>query len=223
MRTVHSAKGYTLVELVIALSVISILSIVVLYFFGNVLIQNTIAIARGDLLSEAHIALDRVNDDVRLSANADEQNRWEDDHAPNAPSDLFSWASDSDTAVLATVAQDQNDTILFEDASEYISWKNNNIYFVANNTLYKRVLAAPVSGNKAVTTCPAAVATTSCPKDREVLHNVQSFTIRYLDGDNNEVVPANARSVELEILLSKKAYGRTITADYTTRTVFRND
>lgn len=221
MRLPRNTAGYTLIELVIALSVISILSLVVLNFFGNGLVQNAIITARANLLGEAHIALDKINNDIRLSASTDESNRWEDNNAPGG--DIFGWASSDDTVVLATAAEDQNENIIFEDASQYISWKNNNIYFVSNGTLYKRVLAAPVAGNKAVTTCPAAAATASCPKDRELLHDIESLTIRYLDGDNVEVTPVNARSVEISVALKAKALGRDVTAEYTTRTVFRND
>ncbi len=219
----RSQHGFTLVELTIALSVVGILSLIVMNFFTNALLQNADGNARANLLSEAHQALDLANSDIRLSATADQNNRWQDNYAPGAPGDLLSWASDGDTLVLATAAENQAGTILFEDAGQYISWKNNNIYFVNNRTLYKRILAASVSGNKAVTSCPAASASPACPADRELLHDVESFTVRYLDGENQEVIPTDARSVELEVELKAKVYGNDVLAAYTTRTVFRND
>lgn len=222
MRLRRGEHGYTLSELVVAMSVIAILALVVVNFFGTIMMQNTIALARAELLGQAHEALDTVNDDIRLSARVDENNRWDDEHAPNAPSNLLSWESDDQTMVLASVVEDDDGNILFEDASEYISWKDNTVYYVENGTLYRRVVAADVEDNAAQTTCPESAATSECPADRALLDNVEHFEIRYLDGNNQVVDPADARSVELEIELKIRAYGRDITADYTTRMVFRN-
>ena len=221
----HLKAGFTIVEIVIALSLISILSVIALTFFTNALADNARADAKATLLSEAQQTLDAVTNDIRLSANADEANRWPDENAPGAPSNEFSWASDNDTLVLAAAAEDEDKNIIFEDAVEYISWKNNYIYFVQNGTLYRRTLAADVAGNAAKTTCPAASASSSCPPDKVMAHsvNVERFTINYLDGDNNEVTPTDARSVELTLSLKTKAFGNDVKAEYKTRMVFRND
>lgn len=217
------SRGFTTVELTIAVSVIAILSITLLVFFANNLRQYAIANARADLLNEAQITLESINEDIRLSAVADENNRWEDENAPVA-GDMFSWQSDADTLVLATAAMDADDNILFSDPAQYISWKNNHIYYLDGDVLYRRILAAPVDGNAAATTCPPAAATSDCPADKVMLNSkVDKFIVRYIDGDNNEVAPASARSIELEIGISRRAYGQTISAEYTTRMVFRND
>lgn len=224
MKQKHSNQsGFTLIEVITATAVTGILFVVIMLFTSNSLVSTTVQSARSDLLREAQLGLDVVGTDIRLSANAEENNRWEDQHAPSAPSDLFSWVSDANTLVLATAAMDNDDDILFDDPLNYVTHKNNSVFFVENNTLYKRTLAADVSGNAAATTCPKNAATSSCLADRELMNNVVNFEVRYLSGDDEEVDPANARSVEVSVRLETTKYGRTLDAEYKTRMVFRNE
>lgn len=220
----RQSAGFTLVEVIVSLTVAGVLVGIIMGFMINSLTQYGIAGARAELLNEAQIALDIAANDIRLSANADANNRWPDNNAPNAPSDTFSWTSNSSTLVLATAAENSAGDILFSDASNYVSHKNNSVYFVSSGKLYKRVLAAPnVTGNTAVTTCPAAAATSSCPADRLLLQNVEAFTVKYYDEQNQEVTPDNARSVELYVKLKVNRYPNSVLAEYKTRMVFRND
>lgn len=216
-------RGFTLVETIIALSVTTILILVIINFMTNSIVEYARAGARAELLNEAQIALDIATNDTRLSGNADQNNRIPDANAPGAPSNEFSWTSDSDTLILATAAEDSNRDIIFADPALYISEKNNNVYFLNNGTLYKRTLASDVDGNTAKTTCPAALATQSCPADKPLLTNVSEFIVRYYNDQNQEVSPANARSIEVYVKLEKTEYGQPVSIDYTTRMVFRND
>ncbi len=206
-----------------ALSVTVFLLIVILNFWSDNLVQYSINEVRANLLSETHIALDTINEDIRLSATADQNNRWQDQHAPGAPTNLLSWQSTSSTLVLATAAQDHDGNILFADASKYISHKNNDIYFVNGGNLYRRILAAPVANNKAVTSCPKSASSSACPADKVLVKNVTSFDIKYLNGENQEVQPTQARAVELTLKLATSKFNKDITAEYTTRMVFRNE
>lgn len=216
-------SGFTIVEVLVAVIVTSLLVMVIMNFMADSLVNYAINIARRDLLVEAQEGLDKIADETRLSANADQNNRWQDTHAPNAPGNLLSWSSDNDTLILATAAQNANKDIIFSDPAQYITEKNNNIYFVNNGTLYRRIIASPVAGNAAKTTCPRSAATGTCPADEALISNISRFVIRYIDGNGAAVSPTNARSIELEIDLSRQYYGRNITADYKTRMVFRND
>jgi prepilin-type N-terminal cleavage/methylation domain-containing protein len=213
-------KGYTLIEVTIALVVTGVLIFSILNFTVNTLVQYAETEVRSRMLSEAQIALDIANNDIRLSASADDSNRWPDDNAPN---NEFGWQSDSDTLVLATAAEDNDGNILFADPSEYISHKNNIVYYISSGSLYKRVIAAPAAGNSATTTCPPAEATESCPADKELMQDVETFVVKYIDGIGNEVSPTNARSIELSVELYTERFSRPISVNYTTGMVFRND
>ncbi len=216
------AAGLTLVELLVALILTTAISTLIVNFAIDKLQQSTLQTLQFDLLTNAETGLNRVANDVRLATSADENNRWDDNYAPAAPTDTLSWTSDSDTLVLAVAAQDISRNIIFNDAHDYVSAKNNVVYYLQNGTLYRRVLAAPNSNNAAKTTCPSASATSSCPADAAVLENVSSFTVHYYGSDGSTVVPTSAHSVQLDVTLLKHQYGRDIRADYKTRMVFRN-
>jgi len=218
----RNEQGFTLVETLVTLLVTGLLIGVVVGFMVSGLSRNAIDSVRIDMLNEAHIALDIMTNDIRLSAVADDNNRWPDANAPTQ-GDQFSWQSDADTLVLATAAEDASKNILFADASKYISNKNNAIYFISDGTLYKRVLASPVAGNAATTTCPKALATPSCPADKEFIHYVTSLSLKYYDAENVEVAPTNARSIQASVTLSTKKGGQTVSVSYSTRMVFRNE
>src|SRR5690606_16484329 len=102
-------------------------------------------------------------------------------NAPN-PDNSLSWAASENTLILATAAQDSQGDILFSDPAEYISHKNNVIYFLQDDILYRRTLRAPVDDNVAATTCPADAATPTCPADKIMLNTkVDKFIVRYID------------------------------------------
>lgn len=217
-----NSKGYTLVETAIALVVASVLIGIILSFMTNSIVQYSVVNARSDLLNEAQSAFDIIGRDIRLSGNADQNNRWPDDNAPDSPDD-FSWSSDQDTLILARAAEDTDGNIIFADPALYITEKDNNIFFTENGTLYKRTLASTATNNAETTTCPANLATTDCPADRKLLNNVTSFEVKYFNEQNQEVTPTEARSIEISVSLAKNQYNQPVTADYKARMVFRND
>lgn len=212
--------GFTLVELLIAMTISVVILLAVTTFMVQFLQDNTAARVRSDLLADAQQTLDLIGEDVRLSSSADEHNRWPDSYAPGAPVDTLSWESDSDTLVLGLIAQTEAGDPIFSDAAQYITEKNSVVYFVEDSVLYRRMLPASVTGNEAVLTCPEAVV--ECAADRVMARNVTEFSIRYLDGTDAPITPPEARSVEVTLGLSTQRSGQTISAEYTARTVFRN-
>jgi type II secretory pathway component PulJ len=214
--------GYTIVEVLISLIMTSILVGVLVIFSISSLINNAINSARIDLQSEAQLALDLIGDDIRLASSADVNNRWPDENAPGGPENLLSWQSSQDTLVLATIAENADREILFEDASNYISYKNNTVYYIEDGVLYKRTIAADIEDNMARSSCPEALATAECPADRVILSNIEEMVFTYVDRSGAVVNPEDARSVEVLVRLSTFRAGQTIRAEYQTRMVFRN-
>lgn len=215
-------RGFTLVETMITLVMTGVLATTIIVFMISGLRTYGKATSKAYLISQAQSGVERISNDILLSANADENNRIEDNYSPGAPTNLLSWQSDADTLILATAAEDNSRNILFADASQYITHKNNVIYFLDGKVLRKRTLAANIANNRAITSCPASVATTSCPADRVILENVSSFVVTYRDHLNQSVPPEDARSVEVAVTLDDKKYATT-TVNYKTRTVFRNE
>lgn len=213
-------RGFTLIEVIVSATVIGILLVTLSGFMASRIAQNAHQNARHDMLQETQLALDILMEDVRHSSNADDENRWPDEHAPDGE---YSWESNESTLILARPATDDNNDFIYLDPHVYVPYKDNIIYFVEDQVLYKRVLAADTGSdgdNSATTTCPDG--TTDCPADAELVHNVTAFEVRYLDEDGNDTVPSDARAIEAYLQLSDTVYGRDITTEYTTRAVFRN-
>ncbi len=219
----RAQAGFTMVEMLIALSVTTIVVVVIMSFMMKNIQTSTQETTQATILREVQQTLDFVNSDIRISANADLNNRNADANSPGGVSNPFGWTSNSNTLVLATAATTTNGTIIFTDPANYVTTKDNIVYFVSAGTLYKRTLASSVSGNGTKTTCPAGKVTTACPADKALLHNVKAFTLTYRDGSDNAVAPTDARSVEVALTASFSQYRKTQTASYTTRMVFRND
>jgi prepilin-type N-terminal cleavage/methylation domain-containing protein len=219
----RSDHGFTLVELMIVMVLIGILSLTIPNFIANWLQASSLAQQRTALLSNAENALDTVNQDIRLSGAADDNNRWADPNAPGAPADQLSWQSTSNVLVLAKAAADSSKNIIFSDPAKYISQKDNEIYYVSGGTLYRRTIKSSDATDATVTTCPPAVATAGCPADKTIATGVTAFSVKYYDADENQVIPSDARSIQLAITMQDKSGYKTISASYTTRMVFRNE
>lgn len=218
----NNEAGLTIVELLIAIVITALVSTVILNFSIDSLRTSAIQTAKQNLLNDARSGLDTVANDIRISTIADANNRWPDDYAPLAPSDELSWASGAQTLVLASSAIDQNKAPIFDDALNYITAKNNIIYYLKTGTLYKRILAAPAANNATSTTCPPQNATPTCRADKVVLRNVSSLNIRYISSDDTAVSPTEARAIELSVTLTDKIFKNDVTSSYKTRMVFRN-
>lgn len=217
----NSARGYTMVELLVATAVISILIILMMNFVAGRIAENARRNAISDLQLQAKLTLDVINRDIKHSANVDDQNRWEDDYSPTSPSNNFGWISDNDTLVIARPASSTSNNIIYEDPQTYISYKDNLVYFVNNNTLFKRILAAEVANNSAQTTCPSGTA--GCGTDIKLADNTVGFTATYYDSNDNIVAPSLARSVAINLRLERTVFGRLLNEEQTIRTVFRNE
>lgn len=218
-----SETGFTMVEVLVAVTVTTVMMLVIANYMMRNLQTSTLETSRAAIQRELQLTLDSVADDVRLSANADQNNRNPDANSPGGAGNQYGWTSSSSVLVLATAATTTSKTIIFSDPTNYVTVKNNIVYFVLGGTLYKRTIAAAVTGNSAKTSCPSAQATSSCPADKKLLSNVTAFTVTYRDGDDNSVAPTNARSVEISLTAARTQYSKTQTASYTTRMVFRND
>jgi prepilin-type N-terminal cleavage/methylation domain-containing protein len=216
----HSEGGFTLVELLVVMIIMGILSLTLANFITDWLQASSLAQTRANLLTTTETSLDTVTNDIRLSGNADQNNRWPD---PYAPGGQFGWQSNSQTLVLAKVATDSSNNIIYSDPAKYISQKDNEAYYLSGSVLYRRTLTSDSSNDAAVTTCPPANATSSCPADTTVATGVSSLSFSYYDASEQIVSPTNARSVQVAITLSKTLNGKTISASYTTRMVFRNE
>lgn len=215
-------RGFTIIELIVAVSVVSVIGLLVIGFLTDGSTDSLRSIARTDLQYQSQVALDIANKDIKYASGATTNNAWPDAHSPGAPSNLYSWQSDGDTLVLASPATNASGAYLYADPATYLPHKNNIVYFVQSGNLYRRMIAAAVPGNSAVTTCPEASASPACPADMLVSPDVNGFTVNYLDGSNNPVAPTGAHALKLDLQLRQITGAQTIETSYTIHVVFRN-
>lgn len=214
-------RGFSLAEMLITLVLVSLLSLTMANFIADWLRSSDLAQARTSLLSNAQEALDKVSYDIRMSGSADAHNRWPDANGPGG--NQFGWQSDGDTLVLARIATTNQNEVIFSDASQYITEKDNIAYYVTDKKLYRRVIPADDAGTAAVATCPPASATSSCPADSKVAEDVTGFGVTYYDANDAVVAPDEARAVQLSMTITQVKGGEPVSATYTTRMVFRNE
>ncbi len=217
----NDEKGFTLVELLVVMIVMGILSFALVNFISTWMQSSSIALARASLLNEAQTALSIINNDTVLSGGVDQTNRWPDPNGPGG--NQFGWSSNSQTLILAKVATDSSGNAIFLDSSNYITQKDDEIYYLSGTTLYRRTLASNSTNDAAVTTCPPSLATSSCPPDTTIAKGVTSWLVTYYGANNTIVSPSNARSIQLSITLTAPYGNANISTSYTTRMVFRND
>src|SRR3990167_506547 len=67
--------GFTMAELVVAASVIAVLTILIMNFVATQLVDNAVKNGRADLQLQIQQTLDIISRDIKLSANVDDQNR----------------------------------------------------------------------------------------------------------------------------------------------------
>lgn len=215
-------RGFSLVELVVSVTVIATLTILTMTFLTDKFVENLKDNARADLELQLQLTLNLMSFDLKHSASVDTINRWADTHAPGSPSNNFSWQSDADTLVLARPAQKSNSDILYEDPHTYLSYKDNLIYFLDNNgVLWRRTIAANVANNGKQTTCPTGTA--GCPTDSRLAHTISALSFTYYDENDAVVSAANARSVKATIRVHRVVFGDTIDIEQSLRSVFRNE
>lgn len=212
--------GYTLVELLVTMLLIAILSIAIVNFFTGWAQIASLAQSRSDLLTTAENALDTISTDIKLSGSVDTNNRWADTYAPGGS---YGWTSGSQVLVLAKIATDSSNNVIYSDAAKYVTQKDNEVYFLSGSTLYRRTLKSDSATDAAITTCPAADATSTCPADTVIATGVSNFSVTYYDASENVVSASNARSIQLSITIASSTGGRKASATYSTRMVFRND
>ena len=217
-KRLSSESGFTLIELLIVMLVMGILSVTLANFIFGWFATAGLEQTKANLTYDAQYAVDDINTDITLSGGVDQTNVYSD---PNAPSG--GWTSGSQTLILSKVATDSSGNVIYRDATDYVTLKDEEIYYLSGTTLYRRTLSSGVSGDTAVTTCPPASATASCPADTTIATGVSGLTFTYYDANNNSVTPNQARSVQVALTLSTPYGTEPVNVSYTTRMVFRND
>lgn len=213
-------KGFTIVEVIIAVGVSTILAgtlfTVTLYYYANAL-QSQITT---EMALESQVILTQLVDDIRLADSIASTNTISDTYAPTG-----GWMTNdpSNIIIIQSPALDSNRNIIY-DTNTGSPYSNEFIYYSSGTNMNKRILKnVDAAGNTAVTTCPSANATATCPADRTFSKRLSNLTFTFYDASNVTTSDATlARSVSLNVDMSEKVFGKTLTLSNSTRTTLRN-
>ena len=212
-------QGYTIAELLIAISVASIASILIMYSFvymyGGLLREQT----RAQMVLESQLFLKRMVEDTSVANQILTTNSLPDLYDP-----VSGWIT-SDPANILVLTQpvtNSSNDFVFDIATGY-PYQNEIIYHSNGDTMYRRTLAnSSASGNKNVTTCPPN--TFGCSPDIQLTDRLQNMLFVFYDiNDVITIVPEDARSVKLTVNLTQRIYGQDINVSNTTRVTLRNE
>ena len=212
--------GFTMVELMVSIGIATVLASVLFAitftYYADVLRARSTAL----LATESQQVLRSLVEDIRLADAIGSTNTISDANGPTG-----GWATNdpSDILIIQTPAINSNRDILY-DPDLGVPYSNEYIYFKNGTTIYRRVLKNPTpTDNTAVTTCPAASATSACPADKLLSANINNLSFTFYDEDGNTTANATlAESVLLTVNLSKKSFGKNITFTNSVRVALRN-
>lgn len=210
--------GLTIVELLLSISIATIISVVLLsiglMYYADTLRSNQAA----ELDIEAHYAMRAVIEDIRLASAIASTNSLAD---ANQPSGGWHTSDAQNVLVINSPAIDAGHNIIYDPETAY-PYENEYIYYLNNRALRKRTLKndqAPA--NAAITSCPTT--SSSCPADKTYSTSVDNFSLTFYNQNNTATAdPTLARSVKLSLTASRQTFGRKVSFSNTLQTTLRN-
>lgn len=215
----NNQYGFTITELLIAISIASIASVLILYAFvymyGGLVREQT----RAQMVLESQLFLKRMVEDSRVANQILSTNSLADSYEPGG-----GWVT-SDPANIMVITQpvtDSSNEFIYDNSTGY-PFQNEIVYFSSGDTMYRRTLAnSSAIGNKNVTTCPSG--TVACSPDIKLTERLQNMLFVFYDIDDVvTTIPEEARSVAITVNLTQRIYGQDINVSNTTRVTLRNE
>jgi len=213
-------RGFTVVELLISITLIGILSVSLISIFSNYLVIITRNNLLVDMTVDSQNLLRSTVEELRYGAGVRQTNAIVD---ANAPSGGWNTNNTSFVIIIATPAVDGTGSYII-DPSTGSPYENELVYYKLNKIMYKRSLANPSApGNKLKNSCPPALTSPTCLADRKLTENVKDMNFILYDQDNvTTTSTALARSVKIDLLLERDTFGEPLKYDNTIRVTLRN-
>lgn len=222
-------RGFTLIEMLVVISVSTLLMISIGGYATQSILGAHQDYNRTLVLTNAKEAVGIVARQIRAARSVEASNSLPDNYAPGAPGDLYSWsgaAGNAATLILAVPSRDAGGNLIYIDGLHTQPYTDEVIFYLdsATHKLFRRYLANTAAiGNIAVTTCPPAQATGSCPPDADVIDDVANLETAYLDANNNSVtLPSGTEAVHYTVTETRTISGKAYSGTYSSIAALRN-
>ena len=142
---------------------------------------------------------------------------------PNAPSGGWSTSDTNFVIIIASPALDSSHNYII-DPGTGSPYMNELVYYKSGSSLLERTLANPgATGDTLKTSCPASLATSSCPADKDLADFVTSMTFTLYDQDAALTTDTTqARSIKIDLTMSRQLFGTPISLSNSIRVTLRN-
>lgn len=228
MSRLRHEHGISLLELIISGSIMSLLALVLSTFMTGRLHDYARSEAHITVQQNTKTALELLLGALRSAQAVQSVNRWPDVNGPGGPLNPYSWqttTADPATLVLAVPAVDSSGNPLYADILHNSLQTNDVIFYINSNdqSLYRRVIANPVVGNAAKTTCPPELASALCPPDAKVIERVAGLDAIFLLNHNlTTTTPEDAASVRVTLTQELRRGGVDYRSSLTGQGTLRN-
>ena len=186
------------------------------YYFTQIT-RNTII---SDMTVDSQNLLRTTVENLRYGAGVRQSNTIND---PNAPAGGWNTSNTNFIIVIAVPAVDSNRNYII-DPDTGNPYNNELVYFKSGTALMERTLSnSSAPSNTLKTSCPSASASPSCPADKYLTDNVQSMVFTLYDQDSVVTAdPLLARSVKIDLTMSKNTFGGAVNLANSIRVTLRN-
>ncbi len=216
----NKTAGFTLVELIMTISLIGIISISLLsamtYYFAYITRANHFS----DMTVDSQNLLRTTVEEIRFGAGVRQLNSIVD---VNAPAGGWNTSNANFVIIIAVPAKDASKNYII-DTSTGSPYNNELVYYKYGNKLLRRILANPSAvGNTSTTSCPQSLASPSCPADTELIEYLNDMVFTLYDQDNNSTnVTPLAKSVNIDLSMLRNSLGGPLTLKNSIRVTLRN-
>src|SRR5579884_2393443 len=205
----------------VALTVSALISVVFLGMIASYFVIITRNSELGDMTVNSQNLLRTTVENIRYGDGVRQTNQITD---PNAPSGGWTTSNANFVIILAVPALDKTTHAYIIDPSTGSPYMNELVYYKNGTTLMERVLANPsAANNNRVTTCPASLATNTCPADAQLATYVNTMSFTMYDTDAAVTTdPTQARSIYITLNMQRNAPGNPLNLTTSTQVTLRN-
>lgn len=216
----NKPKGFTVVELVVGVSVGTILFLAFMVAMTNQFVIITKNNAASDMATNSQNLLRSTIEALRVGNGVRQTNTIYDTNAPNGG---WNTSNSNFVIVIATPALDSSRNYII-DPDTGSPYMNELVYYKSGDTLMERQLANPnATGNTLITTCPTALASPSCPPDKLLGNYMQSMSFTLYDQDNNLTTdPSLARLIKINLTMQRTVFGSSVSLNNNIAVTLRN-